>query len=464
MRKIEVPPGQVVIVGGGLAGSEAAWQAAQLGVRVRLYEMRPAKMTVVHQTGLLAELVCSNSLGGAGIDTPAGLLKEEMRRLGSLVIAAADRSAVPAGAALAVDRHAFSGWITEQIEAHPLIEVVRGEVEEVPEPGDGAVVVATGPLTSDALAASLGHITGQEFLAFYDAAAPIVTAESVDMSRGFWASRYGKGTPDYLNLPMNREQYEAFVRALAEAEQHAGHIPDELKFFEGCVPVEELARRGLDTLRFGPMRPVGLVDPASGRMPYAVVQLRKEDREGRLLNLVGFQTRLKWGEQARIFRMIPGLEQAEFVRFGVVHRNTFVKSPLLLHPTGQMRANPRLFLAGLIVGVEGYVESAASGLLAGINAVRVLRGEAPFVLPVETMMGALWHYVTTARADDFQPMNAAFGLLPPPEQPVRSKKERRAEQARRALAAIDRVTEEVKRWAASVRPQLSGTAPRSWPC
>ena len=463
MAKPEVPPGHVVIVGGGLAGSEAAWQAAQLGVRVRLYEMRPGRMTAVHQTGLLAELVCSNSLGGAAIDTPAGLLKEEMRRLGSLVIAAADRSSVPAGAALAVDRTAFSAWITEQIESHPLIEVVREEVEEVPDPGDGVVIVATGPLTSDALAASLGRLTGQEFLAFYDAAAPIVTAESVDQSRGFWASRYGKGSPDYLNLPMNREQYEAFVRALAEAEQHAGHIPDELKFFEGCVPVEELARRGIDTLRFGPMRPVGLVDPATGRMPYAVVQLRKEDREGRLLNLVGFQTRLKWGEQARVFRMIPGLEQAEFVRFGVVHRNTFVKSPLLLHPTGQMRSNPRLFLAGLIVGVEGYVESAASGLLAGINAVRVLRGEPPLVLPVETMMGALWHYVTTARADDFQPMNAAFGLLPPLEHPVKGKRERRAEQARRALSAIDRVAEEVKRWAVGVQHPLSGMAPRSWP-
>lgn len=463
MSRPEVRPGEVVVVGGGLAGSEAAWQAARLGVRVRLYEMRPVRMTVVHQTDRLAELVCSNSLGGASVDTPAGLLKEEMRRLGSLVVAAADRSAVPAGAALAVDRHLFAGWITEQIASHPLIQVVREEVEQVPDPGEGAVVIATGPLTSDALAASLASLTGEEFLAFYDAAAPIVTAESVDQSRGFWASRYGKGTPDYLNLPLDRERYEAFVRALAEAEQHAGHIPDELKFFEGCVPVEELARRGIDTLRFGPMRPVGLRDPATGRMPYAVVQLRKEDREGRLLNLVGFQTRLKWGEQARIFRMVPGLEQAEFVRFGVVHRNTFVKSPRLLHPTGQMRRAPRILLAGLIVGVEGYVESAAAGLLAGLNAARLVRGEQPVVLPPETMMGALWHYVTTARADDFQPINAAFGLLPPPQGPVRGKKERRAEQARRALEAIDRVAEEVRRWEAAAGTPVSGTAPRSWP-
>ncbi|MEW6047119.1 MAG: methylenetetrahydrofolate--tRNA-(uracil(54)-C(5))-methyltransferase (FADH(2)-oxidizing) TrmFO [Bacillota bacterium] len=450
----------VVIVGGGLAGSEAAWQAARLGVRVRLYEMRPQQMTPVHQTGLLAELVCSNSLGGAGLDTAAGLLKEEMRRLGSLVVAAADRTAVPAGSALAVERHAFSGWITQQIEPHPLIELVRQEVRQVPDPSEGAVILATGPLTSDALAGSLGRITGQELLSFYDAAAPIVTAESVDTQRGFWASRYDKGTPDYLNLPMDREQYEAFSRALAEAEQHAGHLPGELKFFEGCVPVEELARRGLDTLRYGPMRPVGLKDPATGRMPYAVVQLRKEDREGRLLNLVGFQTRLKWGEQARIFRMIPGLEEAEFVRFGVVHRNTFVNSPRLLRPTGQMREHPRLFLAGLIVGVEGYVESAAAGLLAGINAARLVRGEELLVLPAETMMGALWQYVTTARADDFQPMNAAFGLLPPVQGRVHSRKERRARQVTRALAAIDRVAEEVRRWQEAVAAP-SGMAPRS---
>ncbi|HEY8425815.1 MAG TPA: methylenetetrahydrofolate--tRNA-(uracil(54)-C(5))-methyltransferase (FADH(2)-oxidizing) TrmFO [Limnochordales bacterium] len=461
MGKPEVPPGHVVVIGGGLAGSEAAWQAARLGVPVRLYEMRPRRSTVVHRTDRLAELVCSNSLGGASIDTPAGVLKEEMRRLGSLVIEAADRSSVPAGAALAVDRELFSGWITERVSEHPLIEVIREEVEQVPDPGDGVVIVATGPLTSDALAASLGRLTGEEFLAFYDAAAPIVTAESVDQSRGFWASRYGKGTPDYLNLPMDRSQYEAFVKALAEAEQHAGHIPDELKFFEGCVPVEELARRGPDTLRYGPMRPVGLRDPATGRMPYAVVQLRKEDREGRLLNLVGFQTRLKWGEQARIFRMIPGLEQAEFVRFGVVHRNTFVKSPRLLHPTGQMRSHPRILLAGLIVGVEGYVESAAAGLLAGLNAARLVRGEPPLVLPVETMMGALWHYVTTARAEDFQPINAAFGLLPPTDEPARGKKERRAAQARRALAAMDRVAEEVRRWTADAPVSLGGMGPRS---
>ena len=440
---------RVIVVGGGLAGSEAAWQAARLRVRVRLYEMRPVRMTPAHQTDGLAELVCSNSLGGVGLDTPAGLLKEEMRRLGSLILQAAEKAAVPAGSALGVDREQFSREVTRQVEGHPLIEVVREEVTRVPQPPDGAVIIATGPLTSDALAQDLARLTGARYLAFYDAAAPIVTAESVDSSKGFWASRWNKGTPDYFNLPLTRAEYEAFVRELAAAEAHPGHLEDELKFFEGCVPVEELARRGPDTLRFGPMRPVGLVDPATGRMPYAVVQLRKEDREGRLLNLVGFQTRLKWGEQARIFRMIPGLENAEFVRFGVVHRNTFVNSPALLLPTAQLRQHPRLLLAGLIVGVEGYVESAAVGLLAGLNAARLVRGEPPLVLPATTMMGALIHYVTTARAEDFQPMNAAFGLLPPLPQEYRSRKERRLAQSRRALADLEAFLKEVGLWAGS---------------
>lgn len=438
--------GEVLVVGGGLAGSEAAWQAARMGARVRLVEMRPARQTPVHQTGLLAELVCSNSLGGAGTDTPAGLLKEEMRRLGSLVMRAADRHAVAAGGALAVDRHLFAQEVTEALEGHGAITVVRDEVREVPAPGDGAVIVATGPLTSDALAKSLAQMVGAQFLSFYDAAAPIVAAESVDTNAAYWASRYGKGTADYLNLPLDRDTYEAFVRALAAAEVHQGHMADELRFFEGCVPVEELARRGLDTLRFGPMRPVGLPDPRTGRMPYAVVQLRREDREGRLLNLVGFQTRLKWPEQARVLRMIPGLREAEFVRFGVVHRNTFVNAPRLLRPTGELRAMPRAFLAGLIVGVEGYLESAAAGWLAGVNAARALRDLDPVVLPPDTMMGALWHHVTTARADGFQPVNAAFGLLPPPDGPARGRRERRALLARRALESMDRIAEEVRRW------------------
>ncbi len=437
-------PPVLTVVGGGLAGTEAAWQAARLGVAVRLYEMRPHRMTPVHRTGLLGELVCSNSLGGAGLDTAAGLLKEEMRRLGSVVLQAADHAAVPAGAALGVDRERFSGELTRRLQAHPLVEVVREEVREVPR--RGITVVATGPLTSSAMAASLAELTGSEYLYFYDAAAPIVTAESLDLTRGFWASRYGKGTPDYLNFPMDREQYEAFVQALAGAEAHQGHLPDERKFFEGCVPVEELARRGVDTLRFGPMRPVGLVDPTTGRRPYAVVQLRKEDREGRLLNLVGFQTRLRWGEQARIFRMIPGFEKAEFVRFGVMHRNTFVNSPRLLLPTGQLRQAPEVLLAGLIVGVEGYVESAASGLLAGINAARLLRGMAPLTLPPETMMGAILQYVTTANPEDFQPMNAAFGLLPPLPSAPRSKRERRLALAERALQRLERWIEEVGLW------------------
>ena len=446
----QVRPGEVVVVGGGLAGSEAAWQAARLGVRVRLYEMRPARMTPAHHTPWLAELVCSNSLGGVGLETPAGLLKEEMRRLGSLILEVAEACQVPAGSALGVDREQFAREVTRRIQEHPHIRLVREEVTRVPPAGEQAVVVATGPLTSDPLARDLAGLVGADYLAFYDAAAPIVTAESVDMSRGFWANRWNKGTPDYLNLPLTREQYETLVRELATAAVHEGHLPDELKFFEGCVPVEELARRGPDTLRFGPMRPVGLVDPATGRMPYAVVQLRREDREGRLLNLVGFQTRLKWGEQARIFRMVPGLEQAEFVRFGVVHRNTFVNSPRVLLATGQLREHPRHFLAGLLVGVEGYLESAATGLLAGINAARLVQGLPPLVLPRATMLGSLMHYVTTARPDDFQPMNAAFGLLPPLPDAPRSRRERRAALSRRALAELERFLQEVHLWPSPV--------------
>ena len=427
---------RIIVIGGGLAGSEAAWQAARLGQRVRLYEMRPLRMTPAHRTGGLAELVCSNSLGGVGLETPAGLLKEEMRRLGSLILGCAEQASVPAGSALGVDREQFSQEVTRRLESHPLVEVVREEVTRIACSPDQVVIVATGPLTSEALAQDLAQLTGTAYLAFYDAAAPIVTAESVDTRRGFWASRWNKGTPDYLNLPLDRAAYESLVQALATAEVHQGHIPDELKFFEGCVPVEELARRGRDTLRFGPLRPVGLVDPATGRTPYAVVQLRKEDREGRLLNLVGFQTRLKWGEQARILRQIPGLENAEFVRFGVVHRNTFVNSPKVLLPTAQLREHPWCYLAGLLVGVEGYLESAAVGLLAGINAARQVQGLPGLVPPATTMLGALMRYVTTARSDDFQPMNAAFGLLPPAGVQG-SRKQRRLAQAHRALKDLE---------------------------
>lgn len=428
----------VTVIGGGLAGTEAAWQAARQGARVILYEMRPVRQTPAHHTDRLAELVCSNSLGADGVSAASGLLKEEMERLGSLVVSAARRAQVPAGSALAVDREVFAGIITQVIASHPRIEVRREEVTQLPEPGaPGVWVVATGPLTSDSLAQSLKALTGDDDLYFYDAAAPIVTAESVKEDRGFWASRYGKGSADYFNCPLTKEEYERFWHELVQAQRHESHIDEELRFFEGCVPIEELAQRGIDTLRFGPMKPVGLVDPRTGRRPYAVVQLRRENDPTTLLNLVGFQTRLKWGEQKRIFRLIPALEEAEFVRYGVMHRNTFINSPRVLAPTYQLRQRPEIFLAGQITGVEGYVESAAAGLMAGINAARLIQGQEPLVWPRETMMGALAHYITTADPEHFQPMNSNFGLLPPLADPPRHRKERKEAAARRALEALE---------------------------
>lgn len=426
---------ELIVIGGGLAGSEAAWQAANLGVPVRLYEMRPKRMTPAHHTEHLAELVCTNSLGGNALESAAGLLKEEMRRLGSCIIQSADASSVPAGGALAVDRERFAEAVTEKVAGHPLIEVVREEVTELP--SEGPVVVATGPLTSDALAAEIKALTGSEDLYFYDAAAPILTAESVDESKGFWGARYGRGGADYFNCPMDKEEYEAFYEALVRAEVHEGHIQEELKFFEGCIPIEELARRGKETMRYGPLRPVGLVDPATGKRPYAVVQLRKENIGATLLNMVGFQTRLRWGEQKRVFRLIPALCDADFVRYGVMHRNTFLNSPKVLIPTYQAKARPDVFFAGQITGVEGYVESAGAGLIAGINAARLLMGEAPLTLPQETMLGSLAHYITAADPDHFQPMNANFGILPPLERRIRDKGERKAALAQRALDAIE---------------------------
>lgn len=427
----------ITVIGAGLAGSEAAWQAARRGVPVTLYEMRPARMTAVHRTDRFAELVCSNSLRGAALENAAGLLKEELRRLGSLVLRAADMHAVPAGAALAVDRDGFSEAVTRALLEHPLVTVRREEVPRIPP--EGIVIIATGPLTSQALAEDIRRWTGEEYLSFYDAAAPIVTVESLDLSRLYRLSRYGKGEgSEYLNAPMTREEYEAFWRELVRAEPATPHNPEDKNvcFFEGCLPVEELARRGPDTLRFGPMKPVGLPDPRTGREPYAVVQLRQDNAAATLYNLVGFQTGLRWGEQQRIFRMIPGLERAEFARYGVMHRNTFIRSPRILRPTYQTRRRPDLFFAGQITGVEGYVESTASGLVAGVNAARLALGQEPVVFPPETAIGALARYITEADPDHFQPMNIAFGLLPPVNG-GRGKRERHRLAAERALAALE---------------------------
>ncbi|MDI3522249.1 MAG: methylenetetrahydrofolate--tRNA-(uracil-5-)-methyltransferase [Bacillota bacterium] len=425
----------VTVIGAGLAGSEAAWQLAKRGVKVRLIEMRPAKFTPAHHTDKFAELVCSNSLRAAALENAVGLLKEEMRRLDSLIMRAAEATRVPAGGALAVDRDRFSDFITGALTEHPTVSVERREVTEIP--AQGIVIIATGPLTSDAMAARLGELTGTEHLYFYDAVAPIVTLESVNLERCFWGSRYGKGEKAYLNCPLTQEEYERFWEELVRAERHPLKEFEELKVFEGCMPVEEMARRGPETLRFGPLKPVGLVDPHTGRQPYAVVQLRQDNREGTLYNLVGFQTQLKWGEQKRVFGLIPGLENAEFARYGVMHRNTFIASPKVLAPTWQVKAAPRLFVAGQVTGVEGYVESAASGLVAGINAARLARGLDPIVLSPETACGALAHYVTTAGLGNFQPMNVNFGLFPPLDTRVRGRRERNLALAQRALAWLD---------------------------
>ncbi len=435
----------VTVVGAGLAGSEAAWQLAKRGVTVHLYEMRPHKTTEAHQTDRFAELVCSNSLGARSVDRALGLLKEEMRRLGSLIIEAADASALPAGGALAVGREAFSAAITQAISQHPRIIVHREEVTDIPA---GPTLIATGPLTSPALAERIRQLAGQEYLSFYDALAPIVTLESIKMPPCWRQSRYdrdsGESGGDYINCPMNEAAYRAFIQALRQAER----IPlrefeqkDE-KFFEACLPVEVLAKRGDDALAFGPMRPVGLRDPRTGRRPFAVVQLRQDNLAGTLYNLVGFQTNIRWPEQRRIFRMIPGLEEAAFVRLGQMHRNTFINSPALLRPTLQWRDRDDLFFAGQLIGTEGYVGSAAGGLLAGVNLARLLAGREPLVMPRVTMMGALFHYVTHANPKDFQPMKANFGILPPLQPRVRRKRERYQKYAQRALATLERWMEE----------------------
>lgn len=426
----------VTIIGGGLAGSEAAWQAASAGLRVRLYEMRPDKMTPAHHTGELAELVCSNSLRANSLENAVGLLKEEMRRLNSIIMEWADRTRVPAGGALAVARDEFSAGISEALLNHPDVEIIRHEVPRIPE--EGVVIIASGPLTSDSLAGAIAEFTGEEHLSFFDAAAPIVTLESVDMGKVFRASRYGKGEDDYLNCPMTEEEYDRFWEELCRAEKHAGQDFEKKCFFEGCLPVEEMARRGRETLLFGPLKPVGLTDPRTGRYPHAVVQLRQDNREGTLFNLVGFQTNLKWPEQLRVFRMISGLENADFARLGVMHRNTFINSPRVLEPTFQSKIRPTLFFAGQITGVEGYVESAASGLVAGLNATRLCRGHELLIFPPETAHGALAHYITTADPHHFQPMNVAFGLFPPLMDSRARKRDKKRLQSSRALDHLRR--------------------------
>jgi len=419
----------VTIIGGGLAGSEAAWQLARRGIDVRLYEMRPLRGTEAHKTDRLAELVCSNSLRNDSLETAVGLLKLEMRQLDSLVLAAADRSRVPAGAALAVDRDQFAEEITAAIEGEPHIEIVREAIESIP---PGPCIVATGPLTSPALAEHLRRLLGEEYLYFYDAIAPIVGADSIDPEKTFRASRYDKGGDDYVNCPMTREQYYAFVDALLAAEKVPTRDFERCVVFEGCMPIEEMAQRGRDSLAFGPMRPVGLVDPRNPQRPFAVVQLRQDDRNATLYNMVGFQTKMTYPEQRRVLRMIPGLEHAEFVRLGSLHRNTFINSPRVLLPTLQLKAAPDAFLAGQLIGVEGYVESAAAGLLAGINASRRMSGAPLLVPPPTTALGSLIAYVTDSGRREFQPMNANYGLFPPLECRERGR-EKRAKLGERAM-------------------------------
>jgi methylenetetrahydrofolate--tRNA-(uracil-5-)-methyltransferase len=448
------------IIGGGLAGCEAAWQAASLGVRVVMHEMRPVRATAVHKTDQLAELVCSNSLRGDKLDNAVGLLKEEMRRLGSLVMRAADAHRVPAGAALAVDRELFSGAITAAIQSHPLISVAREEVACIPDdPGMYPLIIATGPLTSETLSADIARIVGADHLYFYDAISPIVLAETVDISKVFRASRWGRslrdpGSPipdpgegDYLNCPLTKDEYDRFYEAVVSAESATVHDFDKEKFFEGCLPIEVMAHRGRDTLRFGPMKPVGLVDPRTGRAPYAAVQLRQDTLAGDHFSLVGFQTQLKWGEQARVLKLVPGLENAEFVRFGMVHRNTYINGPTVLRETWQTRFRDDLFFAGQISGVEGYVESAASGLIAGRNAAALVRGEEPRVPPRTTAIGALAYYVSHADPRNYQPTNITFGIMEPP--PLDSTRGKSLKRADRKLATSTRALEDLDRWNSS---------------
>lgn len=431
---------RVLVVGAGLAGCEAAWQLARRGVPVRLVDIKPKSFTPAHRSEGFAELVCSNSLRANNVENAVGLLKEEMRRLGSLVMEAADACRVPAGGALAVDREGFSAYITERLKGHPLVEFCCEEVTALPQ---GLSIVATGPLTTAPLFDAVSQRFGGQNLSFFDAAAPIVTFESLDKDKIFFQSRYGKGTADYINCPMDKEQYEAFYEALVTAQTAQLHGFEDDRVFEGCMPVETMARRGPDTLRFGPLKPVGLIDPATGREPYAVVQLRQDDAARTLYNMVGFQTHLKFGEQKRVFGMIPGLEKAEFVRYGVMHRNTYLNGPELLEPTYRCRQEKELYFAGQMTGVEGYVESASSGLVAGINAAHQALGLPPVVFPVQTAIGALAAYVSTPGQSNFQPMNVNFGIVAAPDFKFRGRREKNEGLARRALDALQGVLEQM---------------------
>ena len=432
---------EVKVIGAGLAGSEAAWQLAQRGIPVRLYEMRPVKKSPAHHTGDFAELVCSNSLRGDRLENAVGLLKEELRRLDSLIMRCAEATRVEAGGALAVDRYGFSGMVTAEIKNHPLITVEEEEITEVPE---GPVIIATGPLTSDAMSDAIHRYFGNaDYLNFFDAAAPLVTAESIDMDHAWFASRYDRGTADYINCAMSQEEYLEFVRELTTAQEAEVHGFEDKMVFEGCMPVEVMARRGVDTLRYGPLKPVGLKDPRTGKEPYAVVQLRKDNAQGSIYNLVGFQTHLKWPEQKRVFSMIPALHNAEFLRYGVMHRNTFLNSPNLLDRYYRLKADPRISFAGQMTGVEGYVESAASGFLVGVETARRLRGMEPVNFPQETAVGALGLYVSNQSITVFQPMNINFGIIPPLDHRVKGKRNKNAELSQRSLAIIDQLREEV---------------------
>ncbi|HJB30989.1 MAG TPA: methylenetetrahydrofolate--tRNA-(uracil(54)-C(5))-methyltransferase (FADH(2)-oxidizing) TrmFO [Candidatus Oscillibacter excrementavium] len=432
----------VTVIGAGLAGSEAAWQLAQRGIDVTLREMKPEKKTPAHETEYFAELCCSNSLRSDQLENAVGLLKEELRRLGSLILRCADATRVEAGGALAVDRHGFARMVTEQIRSHPRITVVPGEVTEIPE---GEVVIASGPLTSDALAERLQDLLGADTaLHFYDAAAPLVTAESVDMDKAWFGSRYDRGTADYVNCPMTEEEYDAFWKELTTAQEAPVHGFEDKMVFEGCMPVEVMARRGHDTLCYGPLKPRGLKDPRTGKEPYAVVQLRRDNADGTVYNLVGFQTHLKFPEQRRVFSMIPALHDAEFLRYGVMHRNTFLNSPRLLDRYYRLKAEPRISFAGQMTGVEGYVESAASGFLVGVEAARRLTGKPPIDFPRETAIGALGLYVSNPSVTVFQPMNINFGIMPPLDHRVKGKRNKNAELSARSLAIIDQIKQEVR--------------------
>ena len=430
----------VTVIGAGLAGSECAWQLAQRGVAVTLREMKPEKRTPAHVTDYFAELCCSNSLRGAGLENAVGLLKEELRRLHSLIMRCADATAVPAGGALAVDREGFARKVTEAVLSHPNITMIPGEVTSIPE---GDVVIASGPLTSDPLADAIAaRLGGGNTLNFFDAAAPLVSCDSVDMNSAYFASRYDKGTPDYINCPMTREEYLAFWQALTTAQEAEVHGFEDKNVFEGCMPVEVMARRGEDTLRFGPLKPRGLIDPKTGKEPYAVVQLRRDNADGSIYNLVGFQTHLKWPEQRRVFTMIPALRDAQFLRYGVMHRNTYLDSPRLLDRYYRLKSDPRIVFAGQMTGVEGYVESCASGFLAGVELARRLNGQTPVDFPAETAIGALGLYVSNGSVGDFQPMNINFGIIPPLDHRVKGKRNKNAELSRRSLDILSQTIEQ----------------------